>query len=180
MFSPAYLTVVLLAAVGVHAAVSTVRGLLYGVVAASAVGALATFVPTGVPRPELGARRQRRRSPRLAPVAIRVAIVLAAFLGLGLTGAPRALFTASVAVAASAGVASGITRWWAVSVQVAVATTFAVALALEFGWLLWLVLLLPGALSWARIVREEHTRAQVIVGVAVGAGTAIAAFSVLG
>jgi membrane-associated phospholipid phosphatase len=61
-----------------------------------------------------------------------------------------------------------ITRWWKISVHAAVAGGAVVMLAFVYGpWMLSLALL-AALVCWARVEVEDHTPAQVTLGVLVG------------
>ena len=57
-----------------------------------------------------------------------------------------------------------ITHFWKISGHAMSAALASGAIILRFGWNFWPVLLIVGLVSWSRVVRKNHTIAQVIAG----------------
>lgn len=164
-------------------------GLLWGAV----VGLTGSVVPMAVV--VRGARRGRweghhvtNREGRLVPL-----LVCVASLGLGLTallfgGAPRAVVGLALAMFLSLLLCLVVTfalpvngvRGWKISFHAAVASGAVAILTITFGpWVL-LAAPLVVLVAWSRVVLGHHTKAQVVVGVVMGAlvgGTAFWLFT---
>jgi membrane-associated phospholipid phosphatase len=108
--------------------------------------------------------RERRMVPFLlclVPTAAGLAIML-------IGGAPRAVIALSWSMITLLLAVLAITRWWKVSVHATVASGAAATVVLLYGP--WYLLLLPGValVCWSRVVVEDHTVAQVVVGALLG------------
>jgi hypothetical protein len=120
-----------------------------------------------------------RRRPLILLVAGASVLVLLGLMLLG--GAPRELVALVVAMLAGLVLTLGVTvlARWKVSLHAAVAAGTATTLVLVFGvWLLasWAAVAL---VAWARVRMRDHTVAQVLVGVALGALAAGTVFPAL-
>jgi hypothetical protein len=110
----------------------------------------------------------RERERRLVPFLLCLASTLVG-LGVMLVGrAPTAVIALSWSMVVALLVCLVITRWWKVSVHATVAGGAVAMVVLLYGpW--YLLLLLPLALvCWSRVVVEDHTVAQVLVGALLG------------
>lgn len=130
----------------------------------------AAIVHAGVRAGRYTDHHLREREQRAVPLGLAALSVLLGAVVLAAAGAPAGVVVLQVAVLATMLVATGITLVWKVSFHVAVVSASAVALtAAGGGWwaLAWLAVPTVG---WARLVLRAHTAAQVVAGLAVGAG----------
>ena len=180
ILAPAPTVAVLLLLVAWHSAPSTVEALRWGVLAAL----FASFVPflyivRGVRRGRLTDHHVRVREQRRLPLLIGVASVVIGLTLLALWGAPREL----VALVASmvVGLASSllVTLVWKISIHTAVVAGAITILVLVFGWPLLVLTPLAALVCWARVAVRDHTPAQTVAGVALGATVAAVCFSLL-
>ncbi|RJK95910.1 phosphatase PAP2 family protein [Vallicoccus soli] len=167
--SPPYLAFGLLLLVTVRNAESWQQALTWGAVAALFASLLPLVVLLHrVRRGVVADRDVRRREQRPALLVMATVSVL---VGVGLLvalDAPRELLALLGAMTAGLLVALGISMVWKISIHVAVAAGTVAILALLYGPLLLLGLLVVVLVAWSRLVLTHHTRAQVIVGALVG------------
>lgn len=108
--------------------------------------------------------RERRIVPFLlclVSTAVGVAIMLVG-------GAPRSVIALAWSMIATLLAVLAITRWWKVSVHATVAGGAVATVVLLYGpWYLLLVLAVA-LVAWSRVVVEDHTVAQVVVGALLG------------
>ena len=171
---------VLLLLVAWHSAPSTAEALRWGGLAAL----FASFVPflyivRGVRRGRLTDHHVRVREQRRLPLLVGVGSVVIGLTLLALWGAPREL----VALVASmvVGLASSllVTLVWKISIHTAVVAGAITILVLVFGWPLLALAPLAALVCWARVAVRDHTPAQTVAGVALGATVAAVVFSLL-
>jgi len=177
VLAPAHLVIGLLVVVGAASHESPALGALWGLAAALFVGVLPyAGVLLAVRHGKLSSRHIPRRVHRLAPIVLTAASVTVGVALLVLLGAPRDLVALVVAMLGGLAATGLVTTVWKISMHTAVAAGTSVILALVFGpWLLF-TLALPVAVGWSRVHLHAHTRAQVIVGGALGAVIAAAVF----
>lgn len=111
----------------------------------------------------------RDRADRAVPFA---ALITTSLCGLALLlwwQAPRTLVALDIAMIASLLVTGGITMWWKVSMHASVAAGAAVILAVVYGPWYWLLAVVVAAVGWSRVRLRDHTPAQVVAGMLVGA-----------
>ncbi|MCC6498158.1 MAG: phosphoesterase PA-phosphatase [Propionibacteriaceae bacterium] len=180
ILAPAPTVAVLLLLVAWHSAPTTADAVRWGVLAAL----FASFVPflyivRGVRRGRLTDHHVRIREQRRLPLLVGIASVLVGLTLLALWGAPREL----VALVASmvVGLASSllVTLVWKISIHTAVVAGAATILVLVFGPPLLILSPLVALVCWARVAVRDHTPAQTITGVALGATVAAVVFSLL-
>jgi membrane-associated phospholipid phosphatase len=110
------------------------------------------------------------REHRPAVIVAAAASVVVGLAVMVLLDAPRDLVALVVAMLAGLVLTFAVTRWWGkVSIHTAVAAGTATTLVLVFGP--WLLLAWPfvGVIAWSRVALHEHTVAQTVVGVVLGA-----------
>jgi PAP2 superfamily. len=142
-----------------------------------ASGIPVAYIVRGVRRGRFTDRHIMVREHRPA-VIVAAAVSVVAGLALMLAfDAPRDLIALVVAMLAGLALTLVVTVWWGkASVHTAVAAGTAVTLVLVFGPWLHLSWLVVGLVAWSRVVLKEHTVAQTIVGIALGALAAGAVF----
>ena len=120
-----------------------------------------------------------RRRPLILLVAGASVLVLLGLMLLG--GAPRDLMALVVAMLAGLVLTLGVTvlARWKVSLHAAVAAGTATTLVLVFGAWLFASWAAVALVAWARVRMRDHTVAQVLVGVALGALAAGTVFPAL-
>jgi hypothetical protein len=131
----------------------------------------------GIRRGRLSDRHLSLREQRPAMMIIGLASVTVGLVVMAWLEAPRELFALVAAVVA--GVALAISSLWKISVHAACAAGTVAILVIVFGaaMLLWAPVVL--AISWARVIRQDHTVLQVVAGAVVGAAVAAAVMAPL-
>jgi membrane-associated phospholipid phosphatase len=110
------------------------------------------------------------REHRPAAIIVAAVSVVVGLAVMVLLDAPRDLVALVVAMLAGLGLTFVATNWWGkVSFHTAVAAGSAITLVLVFGPWFHLAWPLVGIIAWSRVVLKEHTPAQTIVGVVLGA-----------
>jgi membrane-associated phospholipid phosphatase len=170
LLSPAVVVVALPLAVAWH-------GTGHDVAATAGWGLLVAVFFSVIPMVILvrGARRGqwdghwvRERERRLVPFLLCLASTLVG-LGIMLVGAaPREVIALSWSMVVTLLACLVITRWWKVSVHATVAGGAVATIVLLYGpWYLLLVAAVA-LVCWSRVVVEDHTVAQVVVGALLG------------
>lgn len=180
VLAPPPLCAALLIAVAAKTAPTPLAALRWGLLGALFTSAFPFFyILRGVRRQRLSDHHVRAREQRPALLLLFIAIVLLGAVVLAALGAPRPLVALIGAMALGLVISFGITLVWKVSVHAATAAGAAVILLLVFGPALWPGLLLPPLVGWSRVEVGDHTPAQVIVGMGVGALVAALGFLLL-
>lgn len=178
--APAPTVALLLLLVAWHSAPSTADAVRWGVLAAL----FASIVPfmyiiRGVRRGRLTDHHVRVREQRRLPLLVGVASVVIGLTLLALWGAPREL----VALVGSmvVGLASSllVTLMWKISIHTAVVAGAVTILVLVFGPPLLSLAPLVALVCWARVAVGDHTPAQTMAGVTLGATVAAVCFTLL-
>jgi hypothetical protein len=170
ILAPVVLIVVLLFAVSIHTADSWQRGLLLGFVTSLLVGVLPYAVLLlGVRRGRLGDRHLSERTQRPAMMVLGLASATIGLLLAIRLDAPRELFALLAAMVTGIVVALAVTTFWKISIHAAcvAGTVTILAMAIDTVW----VALVPIALAtaWARVRLGDHTSAQAIAALIIGA-----------
>ena len=180
ILAPAPTVAVLLLLVAWHSAPSAADAARWGILAAL----FASFVPfmyivRGVRRGRLTDHHVRVREQRRLPLLVGIASVLVGLTLLALWGAPRDLvaLVASMAVGLSSSLL--VTLVWKLSIHTAVVAGAVTILVLVFGLPLLVLAPLVALVCWARVAVGDHTPAQTIAGVGLGATVAAVVFSLL-
>lgn len=110
----------------------------------------------------------RERERRMVPFLLCLVSTVAGLVIMLVGGAPRAVLALAWSMIATLLAVLAITRWWKVSVHATVAGGAVATVALLYGP--WYLLLVLGValVAWSRVVVEDHTVAQVAVGVLLG------------
>ncbi|WP_412540837.1 phosphoesterase PA-phosphatase [Longispora sp. K20-0274] len=172
VFAPAVLAAAMPIVVGLHAGPTWWRGLGWGLLTVffSAVvpyAVIRVFMRLGRIEGDhhIGDRRQRR-----LPLLFAMLSVLLGVVALWLLGAPRevvAIGAVMLAVLAGTGLVNAV--WWKLSAHTAVAAGSAAVLVLLFGPVLLVTAPVVGAIAWSRVRLRDHTTAQVLAGIVLGA-----------
>jgi hypothetical protein len=180
VFAPIVLIIALLLIVAVDASADWSQGLVFGGTAAVFVGVLPYGVMLyGIGRGRLGDRHLSERSERPLMMSFGLVSATAGLLTVKGLGAPQDLFALVAAMVAGIAVALSVTVVWKISIHCAcVAGAVSVLVVL---WGPWALVLAPIALAtaWARVHLGDHTVAQTIAGLAVGASVAFVVFQAL-
>jgi membrane-associated phospholipid phosphatase len=180
VLAPPPLCAVLLIAVAAKTAPTPLAALRWGLLAALFTSAFPFLtILRGVRRQRLSDHHVGAREQRPALLLLFVAIVLVGTILLAFLGAPRPVVALVGAMALGLVVSFGITLVWKVSVHAATAAGAAVVLLLVFGPAVWPAVLIPPLVAWSRVEVRDHTPAQVIVGMGVGALVAAVGFLLL-
>ncbi|HEX3732555.1 MAG TPA: phosphatase PAP2 family protein [Mycobacteriales bacterium] len=170
ILSPYIVLIVLPVATAYYATDSLPSAIGWGLLVAGCV----SFLPLGLIG--YGAKKGlwegkfvRNREARRIPLLICIAGVV---LALGLRApcqAPHLLTTLSLTLLAISLPCLLITQWWKISLHAATSAGAAVVMQLLYGWPLVLLWPLVAAICWSRVVLRDHTVAQILVGVLLGA-----------
>ena len=96
-----------------------------------------------------------------------------------LLGAPRLLTGYLAFMLASVALLAAISTVWKISIHCAVASGSVTILALLYGPPVLAAYVLVALLGWSRVVLEDHSVAQVVVGSVLGAAAAALAYAAL-
>ena len=176
LLEPKNWLIVTVVGVGGHA--DGLAGVGWGLLAALFVAVLPTvFISWGIRRGRWDDRNVGARRPRLVVLAFITASVATGLILLVVLGAP-ALLTGYLAVMlVSVAVLAVITMAWKISIHCAVASGSVTILALIYGPPVLAGYLLVGLLGWSRVAVRDHSVAQVVGGVVLGAAAAVLAYS---
>lgn len=110
----------------------------------------------------------RERERRIVPFLLILLSTLAGLVVMLVGSAPRDVLALSWAMVTALLACLVITRWWKVSVHATVAGGALATIVLLYGP--WYLLLVPALalVCWSRVVVEDHTAAQVVVGAVLG------------
>jgi membrane-associated phospholipid phosphatase len=170
--------IVTVMAIGWHA--DGRAGLAWGLLAALFAAVLPTlFISYGVRRGQWSDRNVGARRPRLVVLAFITASVATGLILLLLLGAPRLLTGYLAFMLASVALLAAISTVWKISIHCAVASGSVTILALLYGPPVLAAYVLVALLGWSRVVLEDHTVAQVVVGSVLGAAAAALAYAAL-
>jgi membrane-associated phospholipid phosphatase len=180
VLAPAPIATALLTVVAWHTAPTAADAACWTLVGV----ACGTLVPlacieVGVRRGRLGDRHLTRREERVWPFLVGLAAVLGALEWLTLAQASRPLLALLVTMALVLAVSLVATTVCKISMHAAAVAAAVVVMAVVFGWPS--VLLAPAlaVVGWARLELHEHTPAQVLSGLGLGAGGAAVAYALL-
>lgn len=180
VLAPAPMVAALLLLVAWHSAPSAADAVRWGILAAL----FASFVPflyivRGVRRGRLTDHHVRLREQRRLPLLVGIASVLIGLTLLALWGAPRDLVALVAAMAVGLSSSLLVTLFWKLSIHTAVVAGAITILVLVFGPTLLVLAPLVALVCWARVAVHDHTPAQTVAGVALGATVAAVVFSSL-
>ncbi len=169
VLAPSVLMVILFLAVGLAAA-GFPGGLLWGLAGAffASIGPTAIIV-IGVQRGRWSDRHLTVREHRRVPLIAAFALVVLGLVLLTALDAPREVIATEAAMLAGLVVSTPITRVWKISFHTGVAAAVGLILTIALGPILMVTYPLLAAIGWARVQLRDHTVAQVLAGVPVGA-----------
>ncbi len=169
VLAPSVLMVILFLAVGL-AAEGFPQGLLWGLVGAffASIGPTAIIV-IGVQRGRWSDRHLTVREHRRVPLIAAFALVVLGLVLLAVLHAPREIIATEAAMLAGLVVSTPITQVWKISFHTGVAAAVGLILTIALGPILLLTYPLLAAIGWARVQLRDHTVAQVLAAVPVGA-----------
>jgi membrane-associated phospholipid phosphatase len=178
LLEPANWLVVTVIAVGADA--GGLAGAAWGLLAAFFAAALpAAFIAWGIRQGRWEDRNVGARRPRLVVLAFITASVTTGLILLAVLGAPALLTGYLGFMLASVAALAAITLAWKISIHCAVAAGSVTILAFLYGPPVLAGYLLVGLLGWSRVALQDHTTAQVIGGIVLGAAAAALAYTVL-
>ena len=169
VFSPAVVVIVLPLAVAWHATGDVGLTLLWGLEVALFSSVLPMlFVIRGARAGRWDGHHVRDREHRTVPLLVGLGSTAIGIGVLVLAGAPRSVLALSLAMVITLAVCLAITRFWKISLHAAVAGGAVAMITLLYGpWAL-LLLVALALVCWSRVVLEDHTAAQVVVGALTG------------
>ncbi len=180
IFAPAPTVALLLLLVAWHSAPTPGDALKWGLLAALFASILPfLYILRGVRRRQFTDHHVGVRAQRPLPLAIGIVSVIVGLLLLVLLGAPRELAALVGAMVAGLGTSILVTLFWKLSIHAAVTAGAVVVLVLVFGPALVVLVPLVAFVGWARVELGDHTAAQAVAGVALGATVAALVFTLL-
>ena len=178
--APAVLASALLIVVALDTATSGTSAVAWGLVAALfAAGLPFAFILRGARAGEWSTHHVNERERRPLVLGVALGSLLVGVIVLATVNAPRELLALVVAMGAGLISVLAVSRVWKVSIHAAVAGGTTVVLALMFGPVLLVFGLVALAAAWSRIVLDDHSVPQVVVGLCLGAAVAAAVFGAL-
>jgi membrane-associated phospholipid phosphatase len=178
--APAVLAGALLVVVALDTATSGTAGIVWGLLAALfAVAVPFAFILSGARRGVWSTHHVNERERRPFVLTVALGSLLVGLMVLASWNAPRELLALVVAMGAGLALVLAVSRVWKVSIHAAVAGGTTVVLALLFGPVLLAFGLVALAAAWSRTVLDDHTVAQVVVGLCLGAAAAALVFGTL-
>ncbi len=135
------------------------------------------FVRYGIRRWQWSSRHVARRNERLGALAFVIASDAAGAIALICLHAPRAMTGYLIGMLATSIAITAITTAWKISVHCAVASAAVAMGALAYGPLVACGYGLVAVVAWSRVALRDHTTAQVIAGVMLGAAAGCATYA---
>jgi membrane-associated phospholipid phosphatase len=126
------------------------------------------FIIRGARRGKWDGHHVRNREGRLLPLSLALVSTAVGLAILLLGGAPRDVIALDVAMLGSLLVCLVITHWWKISLHCAVAGGAIATLALLYGPLSLVLVVLLVLIGWSRVELGDHTPAQALAGSVVG------------
>ncbi len=169
VLAPSVLMVIRFLVVGLAAA-GFPTGLLWGLAGAffASIGPTAIIV-IGVQRGRWSDRHLTVREHRRVPLIAAFVLVVLGLVLLAVLHAPREVIATEAAMLACLVVSTPITRVWKISFHTGVAAAVGLILTLALGPILMVTYPLLSAVGWARVHLRDHTVAQVLAAVPIGA-----------
>lgn len=128
----------------------------------------ALYVAVGVARGTLSDFHLQKRSERVRPLLLAVALALGALLLLWLGNAPSLLTDIAGINSLQSILFLAITLRWKISLHTTAIAGLATLAVILFGWVAWPGLGLVPLVTWARLRLHRHTFAQTMAGIALG------------
>lgn len=170
VLSPSVLMVILFLAIGTALGGGFPTGFLWGLAGAffASIGPTAIII-AGVLRGRWSDRHLTEREHRRVPLIAAFALVVLGLVLLVILRAPADIIAAEAAMLAGLVVNTPITHVWKISFHTGVAAAVGLILTIALGPILIVTYPLLAAIGWARVRLRDHTVAQVLAGVPVGA-----------
>jgi membrane-associated phospholipid phosphatase len=166
--------------VGIGGHLDGLAGVGWGLLAGLFTAVLPTlFISYGIRQGRWEDRNVGARRPRLIVLGFIMASVAAGLILLIVLHAPGLMVGYLAFMLASVAVLAGITTVWKISIHCAVASGSVAILALTYGPLVLPGFLLVALLGWSRVSLKDHTTAQVVGGIVLGALAAGIAYATL-
>lgn len=173
IFAPAPTVAALLVVVSWHSAATAEDALRWAFVSVLFASLIPlAYIIRGVRRQRLSDHHVGVREQRPLVLLFGIGSVLVGVAALLFLGAPREIVALVGAMAVGLLSSMLVTLFWKISVHSAVIAGTMVTLILVFGPLLFSFGLVVALVAWARVEIGDHTPAQVITGVALGAAVA--------
>jgi len=180
IFAPAPTVAALLVIVSWHSATTTEDALRWAVVSVLFASLIPlAYIIRGVRRQRLSDHHVGVRKQRPVVLLFGIGSVLVGIAALVYLGASRELVVLVGAMAVGLLSSMLVTLFWKISVHCAVIAGALVVLVVVFGPLLLAFGLVVALVAWARVEIGDHTPAQVVAGVALGAAVAGTVFPLL-
>ena len=180
LLSPPPILVVLALVVAWDSSPTLGMAVLWGGLAALFASVLPyALILRGVRQGRLSDKNISLRDQRIRFGLVAITSILLGLAVLAVLDAPAEMVALMASIAV--GVACGwvITLWWKISVHAAIAAGAATVLLLVFGPAMLAVWPLVAMIAWSRVQVGDHTKAQVLAGVALGVVVNATAFSLL-
>jgi len=178
LLEPKNWIIVTVAAVGWHA--DGLPGLGWGLLAALFAAVLPTlFITRGITRGSWDDRNVGAKGPRLIVLSFITASVTLGLILLAVFGAPHELTWYFGCLLGSVAVLAAITIVWKISIHCAVASGAVTILSLIFGPWVTPAYALVALVAWSRVALKDHTTAQVLAGVVLGAAAAAVSYRII-
>jgi len=136
------------------------------------------FVRYGIRRWQWSSRHVSRRNERLAALTFAIASDGTGVIVLAAAHAPQTMTGYLIGMLATSAVITAITTTWKISVHCAVASAAVAMAALAYGPFIVGGYVLVALVAWSRVTLREHTTAQVIAGIILGAMAGCATYAV--
>lgn len=151
--------------------------LLWGFVIAFFCAAVPmAFIVRGAKKGDWDGHHVRNREGRVKPLIVCFASTAVGLAIMLLGNAPRDLVYMGIAMLVSLVITFAITFYWKVSLHAAVSGGGVATLAVVYGPVALLLLLVVALICWSRVVTGDHTAGQVAVGTALGFGVTVLTF----
>jgi hypothetical protein len=155
-------------------------GVAWGLVAALFAAAAPTvFITRGVRRGRWADRNVGARGPRLVVLGFILTSVALGLVVLWAFGAPRELTGYFGCMLGSVAALALITIVWKISIHCAVASGSVTLLAFLYGPWMCAGYILVALTAWSRVELGDHTRAQVLAGIAAGTLAAVVSYALI-
>jgi membrane-associated phospholipid phosphatase len=170
VFSPAVVVIALPIVVAWHATGGRIWPALgWGLLVALFSSILPmVFIISGARRGKWDGHHVRNREGRLLPLSLGLGSTAIGLIILLAGHAPRDVVALDLAMLATLFVCLIITRWWKISLHVAVAGGATATLVVLYGPVLLAFVAVVALVAWSRVKLADHTLMQVIAGALVG------------
>jgi hypothetical protein len=181
LFAPAVLATVMPIVVAVHASPTLWAAVGWSLTTTAFTAAVPfSIIWIGVRRGRLTDHHIGVREQRRTPLLVALASVIAGLFVLVLADAPRQLIAMVVVMLAVLAAIAVVNRIWKLSAHSAVSAGSVIVLTILYGPAALAFILLVAAIAWSRVRLADHTIAQVVAGVIVGATVAAPVFLAIG